>query len=245
MKFNQWTAGLAAVGAVSIASAARADGNSSALKSLSSTILSGYVDTSMQWNLGTGDSHAPDYKYGGAAKADGFNLDVIKLTLEKSVDDSDWGAGYKVDLLMGPDANVFGSQSVLATSRSDFAIKQAYVALNAPIGNGITFKVGVFDTIIGYESTEAVNNPNFTRSWGHTFEPSTHTGVLATYRVCKMLAFSAGIANTMSPIINARTPGVAGGGLVSGANESDKTYMASVALTAPDEWGFIAGSSFY
>ena len=55
----------------------------------------------------------------------------------------------------------------------DFAIKQAYVALRAPVGNGLDFKVGVFDSIMGYESTEAINNPNFTRSWGHTFEPST------------------------------------------------------------------------
>lgn len=245
MKFNKWTVALAAVGAVSLASAARAEDATGTLSSLSSTTLSGYVDTSAQWNLGTGDSHAPDYKYGGASKADGFNLNVIKLTLEKPLDDSEWGAGYKVDLLMGPDANTFGSQSVLSTGSSDFAIKQAYVALNAPIGNGITFKVGVFDSIIGYESTESVNNPNFTRSWGHTFEPSTHTGVLANYRVNNMMAFSVGIADTMSPIINARTAGAAGGVLVPGANEANKTYMASLALTAPDNWGFIAGSSFY
>jgi Putative beta-barrel porin-2, OmpL-like. bbp2 len=239
MKFNKWTVGLAAVGAVSLASVVQAD--NSALANVSSTILSGYVDTSMQWNLGTGDSHAPDYKYGGSSKADGFNLDVIKVTLEKPLDRTDWAAGYKVDLLMGPDADVFGSQSTLSTGKSDFAIKQAYVALAAPIGNGIDFKVGVFDSIIGYESTESINNPNFTRSWGHTFEPSTFTGVLATYHANNVFAFSVGIADTMSPAINSR----AGSGLVGSANESDKTFMAALALTAPEDWGFAAGSSFY
>lgn len=247
MKFNKWTVGLAAVGAVSLASAAQAqDKASGALAPLSSTTLSGYVDTSMQWNLGTGDSHAPAYKYGGPTKADGFNLNAIKVTLEKPLDESEWAAGYKVDLFMGPDADTLGTQSILSTGKSDFAIKQAYVALRAPIGNGLDFKVGVFDSIIGYESTESVNNPNFTRSWGHTFEPSTHTGVLATYRFCNCLAASAGVADTTSvfaPAINGRAafPSVAGGTY----HESLKTYMGSVAFTAPDSWGVISGSSLY
>jgi len=30
------------------------------------------------------------------------------------------------------------------------------------------WKIGVFDTIIGYESSESPNNPNFTRSYGYT-----------------------------------------------------------------------------
>src|SRR5271168_679385 len=161
MKLNKWTIGLAAVGAVSLTSVARADEKSSTLESVSSTVLSGYVDTSMQWNLGEGDSHAPGYKYGGAAKADGFNLDVVDLTLEKPLDESDWASGYKVDLFLGPDANTLGTSS--SGVRGDFAIKQAYVALRAPVGNGLDFKVGVFDSVIGYESTEAINNPNFSR----------------------------------------------------------------------------------
>jgi hypothetical protein len=245
MKFNKWTVGLAAVGAVSLASVAQADDKPSTLASVSSTILSGYVDTSMQWNLGTGDTHAPAYKYGGAAKADGFNLDAVKITLEKPLDESEWAAGYKADILIGPDAAVLGTTPPFG---NNFAIKQAYVALRAPLGNGLDFKVGVFDSVVGYESTEAVNNPNFTRSWGHTIEPSTHTGVLATYRVNNMIAFSGGIANTINPNIGGnpgtRTgsgPAVAGGN----PNESSKTYMGSIALTAPDDWGFVAGSSLY
>jgi hypothetical protein len=230
----------------------RAEEATSALASVSSTVLSGYVDTSAQWNLGTGDSHAPAYKYGGASKADGFNLDVVKLTLEKPLDEAEWAAGYKVDLFLGPDADTLGTQSTLATGRSDFAIKQAYVALRAPVGNGLDFKMGVFDSIIGYESTEAINNPNFSRSWGHSFEPSTHTGLLATYRFSKEVAISAGVADTANfsnPAINSRatspssltSPGIN----TNSFNESYKTYMASVALTAPDDWGFLSGSTLY
>src|SRR5579863_3745178 len=106
MQFNKWTLGLAAVGAVSLTSVVQAEEKaSSVMTAVSSTMLSGYVDTSAQWNLGTGDTHAPFYKYGGPAKADGFNLDVVKVTLEKPMDDSEWAAGYKVDLLFGPEAD--------------------------------------------------------------------------------------------------------------------------------------------
>ena len=55
MKFNKWTMGLAAVGVVSLASAARADETkmSQVQTALSNTTLSGYVDTSAMWSLGS------------------------------------------------------------------------------------------------------------------------------------------------------------------------------------------------
>ncbi|MDB6123998.1 MAG: hypothetical protein JWQ71_2991 [Pedosphaera sp.] len=246
MKFNKWTLGLAAVGVVSLASVAQAEEKmgSSVMTALSSTVLSGYVDTSMQWNLGTGNAFAPAFKFNGPKKADGFNLNVVKVTLEKPLDEAEWSAGYKTDLLFGPDANAFpGGLGTSSTGvSSDFAIKQAYVALRAPVGNGLDVKVGVFDSIIGYESTEAGNNPNFTRSWGHTIEPSTHTGVLASYRINNMIQLAAGVANTMSATINSRAFTPTG---VGGKAESYKTYMGSIALTAPENWGFVSGSSLY
>lgn len=241
MKLNKWTIGLAAVGAVSIASLASAeDAKSSAVASLSSTILSGYVDTSAQWNLGDGNSHAPAYKYGGAAKADGFNLNVVKIALERPLDENEWAAGYKVETLYGPDANKLGTVST--GTGADLALKQAYVLLRAPLGTGLDFKVGVFDSIIGYESTDAIYDPNFTRSWGHSMEPSTHTGVLGTYHFNAEFALSLGIADTISPSIDGRSGGTPANSVY---NESYKTYMISTALTAPDSWGFLAGSTLY
>ena len=57
MKFNKWTVGLAAVGLVSLTSAARAEEKSMVATALAGTSLSGYVDTSAQWNFGTGNQH--------------------------------------------------------------------------------------------------------------------------------------------------------------------------------------------
>src|SRR5258706_8229150 len=105
MKYSKWTLGLAAVGAISLASAAKAEEKaSSVMTALSSTTLSGYVDTSAQWNFGTGNGGLPVYKFGGSDKADGFNLNVVQIRLEKALDEAEWAAGYRVDLWAGPDA---------------------------------------------------------------------------------------------------------------------------------------------
>src|SRR6476660_6369722 len=194
MKFNKWTLGLAATGVVSLASAVKAEEKaSSVMTALSSTTLSGYVDTSAQWNFGTGNARLPDYKFGGASKADGFNLNIVQIRLEKPLDEGEWAAGYRVDLWAGPDANTLGTQSVSHEDliSADFAVRQAYVSLRVPVCNGIDLKMGVFDSIIGYESVESGNNPNYTRSFGHSIEPQTHTGVLASYRFCDMVSASA------------------------------------------------------
>lgn len=247
MKLNKWTLGLAAVGVVSLASAVKAEEatSNSVLTSLSSTTLSGYVDTSAQWNFGTGNANNPAYSFGGADKADGFNLNVIQLTLDKPLDESEWAAGYHVDLWMGPDANTLATQSIEAGGSADFAIRQAYVSLRTPVGNGIEWKIGVFDTIIGYESVASPNNPNYTRSYGQTIEPQTHTGILGTYRVNDIISVAAGVANTVGPVINSKAQGPNLNQATGPRSESFKTYMASAALTAPESFGFLEGSTLY
>jgi hypothetical protein len=234
MKINKWTLGLAAVGLVSLASVAKADESAVPLTTaLSQTTISGYIDTSAVWNPGTGNANPAPYSF-NAGKQDGFNLNVVGLTLEKPLDEGTWAAGYTAELLFGPDAVGYNA-SANGDSTSDFAIKQAHLALRAPVGNGLDFKVGVFDTIIGYESFTSYRNPNYTRSYGYSIEPTQHTGILASYQFCEVLSASAGIANTLSAGINARNP----------RGESQKAYMASVTITAPESAGVLAGSALY
>jgi len=208
MKYNPWTLALIGTGLVSLPAVTNADETPSSvpisvLTAVPSTTLSGYVDTSIQWNMGSGNLNVPTYAFGGTSKADGFNLNVVKVSLEKPVDAADaWGAGYKVDLIFGPDANTLATQSSGVTA--DFGIKQAYVSLHAPVLKGLDFKLGVWDTIIGYEVFESVNNPNFTRSYGYTIEPTTHTGLQGTYQFCEAVSATVAIANTFGPTINGR-----------------------------------------
>jgi len=248
MKLNKWTLALAAAGVVSLGSALKAEeAQHQVLTALSSTTLSGYVDTSAIWKFGT-DRHDESYTGipgrtfdGTGDKLDGFNLHVVKLTLEKPLDEGQWAAGYKADLVFGPDANYYATtlNGGLSTGSDDFAVKQAYVALRAPVGNGLDIKVGVLDTIVGYEVFESPNNPNFSRSFGYALEPTHHTGTLLSYHVADWLSVSGGIANTAYGPIN-------GKGHQTGLEaESAKTYMGSVVITLPEATGPLAGSVIY
>jgi hypothetical protein len=232
MKFNKWTLGLAAVGVVSLASVAKAE-EKALQNTLSATTISGYVDTSAQWNFNASDANLPPYKFGGPGKADGFNLDVVQIRIEKALDEAEWASGYRVDLWAGPDANTLNTRSTTSTASGDFAIRQAYVALRTPVGNGLDWKVGVFDSVLGYESVESPSNPNYTRSYGHTIEPQTQTGLLATYHISDLVSASAGVADTsMMTTINGRST-------------SALAWMGSIAVTAPEDMGFLAGSTLY
>ena len=238
MKVNKWTLGLAACGLVSLPTLVQSEEKLSALQTaLSSTTISGYVNTSAHWDLGTGNGNVPGFAYNNG-KQDGFNLDVVKVTIERPLDEGQWSAGYKVDTVWGPDANQLATQSSGLGTGSDFGIRQAYVALRAPLGNGLDIKLGVFDTIVGYETFDAGSNPNYTRSYGYTIEPTTHTGVLLTYQFNDMIGVSAGIANTFGPTINQQA-------WQNGRSESYKTYMTSIAFSAPKDWGFVGGSTLY
>src|SRR5437867_3918148 len=94
MKFNQWTLGLAAAGVVSLGAVAQAEeAKSSVQTALSHTVLSGYVNTALHWNPGNVDSQAA-YAFSkdafGGTKDDGFNLNVVDITLEKPLDEGQW-----------------------------------------------------------------------------------------------------------------------------------------------------------
>ena len=249
MKFNKWTVALAATGVVSLASAVQADESHPVNTALSSTTLSGYVDTSAIWNFGSGHTVANRFANTGSDRQDGFNVNTINLLLEKPIDEGTWSAGYKFETMFGPDANVMPGALT-----SGVAIKQAHAVLRAPIGNGIDFKIGQFDQIVGYEVTESYKNPNFSRSLGfNNLEPFGHTGILASYQVNDIIGVSGGVANGDSGF------GLNGGSLTaagfasgqSGSSfrgmlaESSKVYMGSVVVKAPESTGWLSGSSLY
>jgi hypothetical protein len=229
MKVNRWTLGLASAGLVSLPVLGLAEEKMAALgTALSSTVISGYVNTSAQWDLGTGNAGAPGHSF-NAGKQDGFNLNAVNVRLQKPLDEGQWSAGYTVDFFVGPDA---------ATLATGAGVSQAYIALRAPVGNGLDVKFGVWDTIIGYETYHAGNNPNFTRSYGFTIEPTTHTGLHVGYQFNSVVSASVCVANTFGPGINARPTGA-----TAAFNESYKTYMGMISLTAPESWGWAAGST--
>jgi len=246
MKFNKWTLGLAAVGAVSMASAVRADEAPKMVPlttALSSTVISGYVDVGAQYNAG-------DYSTGSgvpagtaASKVDNFSLNDVVVSLDKPEDESPWAAGYHIDLNAGTDAvgvNGNGTQPAFASGSAAFAVRQAYVVLRTPIGNGIDWKVGIQDDIIGYEGNTDGSNPNYTRSVGYFVEPTTLLGIIGSYKITDAVTVQAGLADATSPSFYASAPPHAG---LLGPTDSDKTVAAAIAFTAPDSFGWAKGAT--
>jgi hypothetical protein len=247
MKFNKWTLGLAAAGVVSLGSVTQAEEQKSALQTaLSQTVISGSISTSVILNPNSA-TLLPGRAFDGTGffgtgignKQDGFNLDHVRLQLERPMGEGEWAAGYKVEMIFGPDALPYGTGSI-GGAAFDFAFKQAYVALRAPVGNGLDLKLGVWDTIIGYETFNPADNPNFSRSYAYFVEPYAHTGLLASYRINDELSVSAGIANSTSG-------GILGPNQINarGDGEFRIRYMASVAYTVPEDAGFLKGSTLY
>jgi len=234
MKFNKWTLGLAAVGVVSLTSAARADESkiSQVQTALSNTTISGYVDVSAQFNPNTGTTQnggavqgGPNYYYNQPYNS--VNLNVVDIVIDKPLDEKPWASGYHVEFFVGPVAQSMGLNN---------DIRQAYISLNTPVGNGIDWKIGIFDTIVGYESTTSANNPNYSKSYGYNMEPTTHTGVLAAYKATDWLSAQVGVADESYQ----------GGGAYNAASTSGlyhPTFMWGPTLTAPDSFGWAKGGT--
>lgn len=251
MKLNQWTVALAATGVVSLASAARADEQMTRLQTaLSQTTLDGYVDAAAQMNLG-GDmgnggfaypGHVPKYTF---AQDDGFTFNAIDIALDRPEDSSQWSAGYHVELMAGADAVGVPITPSFGLNPPTATVRQAFIRLHMPLaGNGIDWKIGVFDSIIGYESNSDPLNPNYTRSYGYSVAPTTMTGILGTYQFCDAVSLSAGIADVAGGLGNAYSLGHIPPSFVSAtAYESQKAYMGDLVLTAPESFGFLEGAT--
>ena len=104
MKINKWTIGLTAAGLLPLVTPTQAQDANSVQTKLGATSLSGYVSTTYHWNLGDAPDAISDYSVGGD-KSDRFALDVVSLTLASPNSFGDKGAGYKVQMWLGPDAS--------------------------------------------------------------------------------------------------------------------------------------------
>ncbi len=221
MKMNKWTVGLAAAGVVSLASTAQAEENS-VLTALSSTVISGSVETSYNGTFSRGNNLNDDQ---------GFVANGASLAISSPLGEGDYSAGYNVELLLGQRAETFQPGS------GDFLLKNANIGLNVPFGNGVDLTVGLFDTIVGYEVEASASNPNVRRSYGYDLEPFTHTGLLASTSLSDSISVSLGLANAFDSTAGLHNSTIAGDG--------NFAYLAGLELTVPDSLGFLSGSTLY
>ncbi len=250
MKINKWSHVLIGVGLISMPAIVAAEEKMNAVQTaLTSTTLSGYVDTSAILNIGHGYYNLPGHVYDTADMQNGFNLDVVSLTLAKPLDEKEWAAGYNLQMLFGPGATKRGTGSFIPgtvnnpsaagganqPSGGDFAFNEAYVALRVPVGNGIDFKVGQFGTYNGYEAYDTYKDPTWSRSYGFYIESSAHTGISGSYKFSDAVTLMLGVGN-MAGFNNQANAKYA-------LNETKKAFLSMITLTAPESFGFLKGAS--
>ena len=237
MKFNKWTLGLAAVGAISLTSAARADEPKLSPLNVaeSDTTISGVVDIGAEYATGnvhndyySGYSSAASYyNYGLNGGIDNFSVNQVLISLDKPLDASPWASGYHIDLNWGTSAVMpLNSTYDYGYYSNENPLRQAYVTMRTPVGSGITWKAGLFDNILGYESNTLVSNPNYSHSYGWNVEPTSQLGLIGTYNIADWVSVTAGLANTYYQY-----------------SVSDKTYLGAVTFTAPDSFGWAKGAA--
>ncbi|MDD5262647.1 MAG: outer membrane beta-barrel protein [Methylacidiphilales bacterium] len=163
--------------------------------------LNGYVDVGYTYNfIGAGSQVTNRFSQDSHSAGD-FNVNAVKLTLEKPLSDkNELQAGFRVDAMLGEDAaadaNDNYSTALLQGLNGDgtqghassFFVEQAYVTIRVPYGNGIDFKVGKQVSWLGYEAVERPSNLNIT--YGNLFQnmtPLSGTGVSAEYKFCDIV----------------------------------------------------------
>ena len=142
-------------------------------------------------------------------KANSFTLDLAQIVFVK--DPALGNAGFKLKLSAGetakwihsrglsgaaPSSTLPGANSWAGEGTDSIDVTEAYVSYNAAVGKGLRFDAGKFATFLGAEVIEAIDNPNYSRSFLFNYAiPFTHTGLKASY------AFSDAL-NTAVYIVN-------------------------------------------
>jgi hypothetical protein len=130
-------------------------------------------------------------------RSNDYRFNQLALVLERVLTEGkDFDFGGKVELMYGSDAR-FIHETYLTlhqTETMQFDPVQFYGLVRLPVGNGLTVKLGKYDTTHGAEVIEAVGNPLYSHSFlfGYAI-PFTHTGIQFDYPLTDRLSVYYGI----------------------------------------------------
>ncbi|MDI1231101.1 MAG: porin [Methylobacter sp.] len=166
--------------------------------------VGGWVSSGVSGNI-----DSPEDRFNGPVtfgdRANEFHMQQLNGYIERAVDTEGkkWDLGFRADILYGTDAR-FTTQAnfdnkLILDSDSRFyklAFPQVYATVFAPIGNGLTTKIGHFYTIIGNEVVTAPDNFFFSHAYTMQYgEPFTHTGIISSYPVNDNISLTGGVVS--------------------------------------------------
>jgi len=166
--------------------------------------VGGWVSSGVSGNI-----DSPEDRFNGPVtfgdRANEFHMQQLNGYIERAVDTEakKWDLGFRADILYGTDAR-FTTQAnfdnkLISDGDSRFyklAFPQVYATVFAPIGNGLTTKIGHFYTIIGNEVVTAPDNFFFSHAYTMQYgEPFTHTGIISSYPVNDNISLTGGVVS--------------------------------------------------
>ncbi len=134
-------------------------------------------------------------------KANSFGLDLAQIVFQK--DPVIGSTGFKLKLSAGETAKFIHARGLgvagtpgAAMDTDPFDVTEAYVSYTAPLGKGLRFDFGKMVTYFGAEVIEAIDNPNYSRSFLFNYAiPFTHTGLKTSYGFTDALSASFHVVN--------------------------------------------------
>ncbi len=136
--------------------------------------------------------------------ANSFTLDLAQILISKDTP-TPGNVGYRIKLSSGETAKwiharglsgapLNQAQSGEGTDTID--VTEASVSYMSPIGSGLRFDLGKMVTYFGAEVIEAIDNPNYSRSFLFNYAiPFTHTGLKMSYGITDALSASVYVVN--------------------------------------------------
>lgn len=169
-----------------------------AAMAMSEINLSGFVQTSYFYNSRKpADKKSDGYLWNTSHNA--FSVNKVKLTLaSKPVETSgeSWDAGFRTSMIWGEDATVLNTGN---PNPGFEALREAYVEVNAPIGDGLNIKAGQLISLLNWESGDGgAANPNFSQGyqWFYTGNGPA-AGVQFSYTFTEWLTARVRVQNGM------------------------------------------------
>lgn len=168
------------------------------ISAASEITISGYVQASYFYNSKEPlDKKSDGYLWNTTHNS--FSLNKVKVTLasppvERSGDA--WDAGFRTSMIWGEDAPVLNTGGAYQGLEN---LREAFVELNVPIGDGLNIKAGQLISLLNYESGDGgAANPNFSQGYQWFFTGNgPSAGVQLGYTFTEWLDLKLRVQNGM------------------------------------------------
>ncbi|PIU57154.1 MAG: hypothetical protein COS89_05160, partial [Deltaproteobacteria bacterium CG07_land_8_20_14_0_80_38_7] len=150
-----------------------------------------------------------------------FFVDEVELDLMKSF-------GENIRLRADLD---FGRVASSGYQTQPFVLEQAYATANIPVGNGIEFLLGRFNTPIGFESVDVIDNYTISQSAMLGLRPTNTTGAKIYYAFSDLVDLHFYIVNELTQDTDVKVGDVPSLGLRLGFNWGDEGMESTVGIS--------------